>query len=242
MTISVENLDFFYESSLPVLENINFSVNKGDFIGIFGPNGGGKTTLLKILLGLLKPTRGIVKVLEKDPSEISDRLGYVPQVRRYDKSFPISVLEVVIQGCLSKYRGFGNYSETLKKKAHNALALVGLEEKANSPFGILSGGQIQRTLIARAIASDPEILFLDEATVGIDLKGLEQIMQFLLKLKGKITIILVTHDLQAIAKDMTQLFCIHRQLSAYTPEQICEHFAMGLYHPRLIDDLEKKDD
>lgn len=241
MTVSVEKLSFFYEPSLPVLENISFSINKGDFIGIFGPNGGGKTTLLRLLLGLLTPTKGSAKVLGEDPAHVSDRLGYVPQVRRFDKTFPISVFEVVLQGCLSKYRGFGNYPENLKNKAMEALDQVGLKDKAKRPFGTLSGGQIQRTLIARAIASDPEILFLDEATVGIDPEGLDQIVRFLLDLRGKITIILVTHDLQAIAREMTRLFCINRQITPYTPSQVCEHFAMGLYHPRLID-MGKQDD
>lgn len=238
MTISVQNLFFSYEKSLPVLEDLSFSIDKGAFVGIFGPNGGGKTTLLKLLLGLLSPTKGTITTLGKSPSEVSERLGYVPQVRRFDKNFPISVLEVVLQGCLSKYRGYGNYPERLKHKALESLEKVGLSDKAKQPFGNLSGGQLQRTLIARAISCDPEILFLDEATVGIDPEALEEILQFLLKLRGEITIILGTHDLQAIAKEMSQLFCIHRQMTMYTPAQVCEHFAMGLYHPKLM----RKDD
>lgn len=236
MTLSVENLFFSYEKSSPVLENISFSVEKGKFIGIFGPNGGGKTTLLKLLLGLQSPTSGKITVLGQDPSDVTDRLGYVPQVRRFDRSFPISVFEVVLQGCLSKYRGYGSFSKELKEKAFSALEKVGLQDKAEHPFGTLSGGQIQRTLIARALATDPEILLLDEATVGVDPDALKEIFRFLLSLRGKITIILVTHDLQVIASEMDSLLCINRELSTFSPKQVCEHFSMGLYHPRETND------
>jgi len=232
MTLSTENLFFAYEKSSPVLENISFSVEKGKFIGIFGPNGGGKTTLLKLLLGLNTPTSGKVTVLGQNPAEITNRLGYVPQVRRFDRSFPISVFEVVLQGCLSKYKGYGAFSKELKAKASSALERVGLQDKAHLPFGTLSGGQIQRTLIARALASDPEILLLDEATVGVDPEALKEIFKFLLTLRGEITIILVTHDLQVIASEMDSLLCINRQLSTFSPKQVCDHFSMGLYHPR----------
>ncbi len=234
MTLSVENLSFSYEKKVLVLENLSFSIAKGKFIGIFGPNGGGKTTLLKLLLGLMHPSEGRIEVLGQPPSEVTDRLGYVPQVRRLDKTFPISVIEVVLHGCLAKHRSFGNFSQKLKNKALEALERVGLQDKAQDPFGTLSGGQIQRTLLARALASDPEILLLDEATVGIDPGALEEIFRFLLQLRGEITILLVTHNLQVIAKEMDYLLCINRELATYTPEQVCEHFAMGLYHPRLM--------
>ncbi|NGX26763.1 MAG: High-affinity zinc uptake system ATP-binding protein ZnuC [Chlamydiae bacterium] len=238
MTISVENLSFAYEKHFLVLKNLSFSIAKGEFIGIFGPNGGGKTTLLKLLLGLLSPLEGKVQVLGRPPSEVTDRLGYVPQVRRFDKSFPISVLDVVLQGCLAKYRGYGNFSQDLKEKALEALERVGLQDKAKLAFGTLSGGQIQRILLARALASDPEILLLDEATVGIDPEALREIFQFLLNLRGKITIVLVTHELQIIAKEMNYLFCVNREISTFSPQQVCEHFAMGLYHPPLMKDKE----
>ncbi len=225
MTISVQHLSFSYDKKTPVLEDIDFIVEKGKFVGIFGPNGGGKTTLLMLILGLLTPTAGRL--------EIQGKIGYVPQVRRFDRQFPISVLEVVLQGCLADYRGWGSFSAEAKKRAHEALEKVGLQDKARAPFGTLSGGQIQRTLIARALASEPEILLLDEATVGIDPEALSEIFQFLISLKRKITILMVTHDLQAIAKEMDLLFCIDRHLTPYSPEQICQHFALGLYHPKL---------
>lgn len=225
MILSAKELNFSYDKKTAVLEEIDFSVRKGQFVGIFGPNGGGKTTLLMLLLGLLSPTKGKI--------EVHGKIGYVPQARRYDKQFPISVMEVVLQGCLADFRGWGRFSVEAKKRACEALEKVGLQDKARDAFGTLSGGQIQRTLIARALASNPDILLLDEATVGIDPEALADIFKFLVGLKGKITILMVTHDLQAIAKEMDQLFCINRNLTLYTPEQVCQHFALGLYHPKL---------
>jgi zinc transport system ATP-binding protein len=231
MTLSASNLFFAYDKRSPILENVSFSIEMGKFGGIFGPKGGGKTTLMRLLLGLLKPTSGEISVLGQGPEEVSDRLGYVPQVRRFDRSFPITVFEVVLQGCLARYRGYGAFSKELKERARQALEKVGLQDKAGDAFGTLSGGQIQRTLIARALASDPEILLLDEATVGIDPETLREIFQFLLTLRGEITVVLVTHDLQTIVNDMDALYCINRELSSYTPKQVCEHFSLGLYHP-----------
>ncbi len=241
MTVSVHNLCFSYEKRAPVLDNISFEVKEGQFVGIFGPNGGGKTTLLRLMLSLLKPTGGKIEVLGKPPEEVSDLVGYVPQLKRFDKQFPISVLDVVLQGCLSSYRGWGAYSNKAKQDALLALERVGLQDKAGKAFGTLSGGQVQRTLIARALVSQPKILLLDEATVGIDPEALEEIFQILLKLRGKITIILVTHQLQAIAKDLDFLLCVNRELSFFSPQQVCEHFALGLYHPPLMKKEEKDD-
>lgn len=232
MTISTDRISFSYDRDLPILEKISFSIKKGEFVGIFGPNGGGKTTLLKILLGLVQPDTGKVEVLGSSPEKVSHRLGYVPQIRRFDKTFPITVFEVVLQGCLSKHRGIGFFSKELKNKAYGALEKVGMAQMASQSFGTLSGGQIQRTLIARALAADPEILFLDEATVGIDPKGLSEIIGLLLSLRGTITILMVTHELETIASEMNRLLCINKDATVYQPSEVCGHFAMGLYHPK----------
>ena len=240
MTLSVSDLTYSYEKNFPVLENISFSIKKGQFVGIFGPNGGGKTTLLRLLLGFIEPEKGKVELLGQSPEKVRVKIGYVPQVRRFDKQFPISVIEVVLQGCLSTHR-FGSYSKESKEKAYQALERVKLQEKAGASFGSLSGGQIQRTLLARALVSEPEILLLDEATVGIDPNALAEIFDFLISLKGKITILMVTHELQLIAKQMHQLLCINRDITHFTPTEVCEHFAMGLYHPTLFKREEKND-
>ncbi len=241
MTVSTQNLSFSYDGQIPILKDISFSVDKGKFIGIFGPNGGGKTTLLKLLLGLLQPVSGTVELLGGAPKKTRSRVGYVPQMQRFDKKFPISVLEVVLQGCLATQKGWGGFSTDEKKRAREALEKVGLEDKAQQSFGTLSGGQMQRTLIARALATEPEILLLDEATVGIDQKSLKSFFSLLLSMKGEMTILLVTHDLQAIANEMDELLCINKDLTRYKKEEICHHFAVGLYHPPQSGKKEKGD-
>ena len=241
MTLSVQDLSFLYEKRLTVLEKISFSVEKGEFIGIFGPNGGGKTTLLRLLVGLLTPQSGTIEILGGSPQKVSHRMGYVPQVRHFDKEFPISVMEVVLQGRLAHHKGYLNFSEEDKKIATGALERVGLHEMAKLPFGQLSGGQIQRTLIARALASKPEILLLDEAMAGVDPRAFKEIFDFLITMKGEITILLVTHELQTVAADMDRLLCINREVTTYSPQDVCGHYAMGLYHPPLMKKEEKHD-
>lgn len=232
MSLSVEHLSFSYEKQLPILKDISFEVSAGQFIGIFGPNGGGKTTLLKLLLGLLKPTSGSIEILDTTPEHARGVVSYVPQVRRFDKQFPISAIEVVLQGCLASHKGWGGFSSEAKSLASQALADVGLADKEKAAFGTLSGGQIQRTLLARALVSQPKVLLLDEATVGVDPTALQEIVSILLSLRKKMTILMVTHDLQMIAREMDKLFCINKTITPYTPEEVCGHFAMGLYHPK----------
>jgi len=230
MTISAHHLSFSYEKEC-ILDDAQMEIIPGEFIGIFGPNGGGKTTLLRLLLGLLSPQKGKVELLGKPPAEVRDQVGYVPQVKRFDRQFPITALEVVLQGLLSQ-AGF-RYGKKLREKALAALKLVSLEHKANASFGTLSGGETQRTLIARALVSEPKILFLDEATAGVDAAAQEEIYQLLIELKSKLTIVFVTHDLQSIVTHADRLYCVNRSITAYSPSQVCSHFALGLYHPPI---------
>ena len=229
MTIEVKDLSFSRDKT-NILEHINLTVEQGEFIGIFGPNGGGKTTFLKLLLGLLKPQRGSIKIFGEHPESVRSRMGYVPQAKLFDLQFPISVLEVVLMGLLSE----GPYTKISKEKARSALEKVKLSDKENRPFGTLSGGQAQRVLIARALVGEPEILLLDEPTVSIDAEAEKNIYELLEELKGNITILMVTHDLQPIIAKAERLLCIQKKLSIYLPKEVCEHFAMGLYHPPLI--------
>lgn len=232
MTISVSDTTFSYEKE-SVLENIAFSIKEGEFVGIFGPNGGGKTTLLQLLLGFLTPQKGKIYIMGQLPHVARTSIGYVPQFKRFDREFPITVMEIVLQGCLSKYRYLRGFSKEEKHTALEALEKVGMKGHAQDFFGTLSGGQIQRVLIARALASNPKILLLDEATAGIDPSALQEIFTLLLTLRGSITILLVTHELQNIAREMHRLLCINRTLTFYRTEEVCAHFAMGLYHPPI---------
>ena len=231
--ISVKNISFAYERQPPILENVSIDISRGEYIGIFGPNGGGKTTFFKLLLHFLKPTQGTISIFDLPSKEGRKKIGYVPQLHHYDKKFPLSVFELVLMGALSEANWWGTFPPTAKRKAEEAIAQVGLTSKTDDPFGTLSGGEAQRALIARALMSRPSILLLDEPTANVDVKAEEAIFGLLEKLKGTITILMVTHDLQTMLQRFDRVLCIHRKLTPLLPEQVCEHFALGLYHTPL---------
>jgi len=222
--IEISEMDAGYENE-PVLENINFTVYEGDFIGLIGPNGGGKTTLIKVLLGLVKPTRGNVAI-KGLPVDIGRKyLGYVPQVVDFDRQFPISVWDVVQLGRLGKRGLLHQYNQTDKQIVEAALNNVEMLEYYKKPVGDLSGGQRQRVYIARALASEPEVLILDEPTSNIDPQVSNSIFSLLNKLNEKITIMMITHDMSAVSSYTKTVGCINRNLHYHggkelTPEMI----------------------
>jgi zinc transport system ATP-binding protein len=169
--IELKNVNFAYEDGIHVLENVNLTIEKGDFACIVGPNGGGKTTLLKLILGLLQPNTGSVSVLQATPAKRRSSIGYVPQFSKFDAGFPVSVLDVVLMGCLRHSFIWGGYSAEQIELARKSLADVGLKGLENRGFAELSGGQKQRALIARALVSEPKILLLDEPTASVDIHG-----------------------------------------------------------------------
>jgi zinc transport system ATP-binding protein len=230
--LQIHNLSFKYDNNV-VLENVDFTIGEGEFVGIFGPNGGGKTTLLKLILGFLQPSSGKVQLFGRSPEEARELIGYVPQSIRFDKDFPISVLEVVMMGALKKLNWLGRYPSEVKQKALYALERVGLSHKAKSSFGTLSGGEAQRTLIARAIMDDPLLLILDEPTANIDPLGQQSIHTQLAELNKTMTILMVTHDLQTIIDKVEKLLCVQRKVTCLKAKEVCEHFALGLYHTPL---------
>ncbi len=231
--IFLEDVFFSYEKT-PVLENVNLSIEDGDFVGIFGPNGGGKTTLLQLIMGFLSPSKGKVSLWGKSPEENLSHIGYVPQIARFDKQFPITVEEVVQMGCLSKISFWGTLNAHHKQLALDALTQVGMADFKDHSFGKLSGGQAQRVLIARALASKPKLLILDEPTASVDPDAEEEILKILHALKGTITILMVTHDLQTIVHKVGKLLCVHRHIHLLSPSEVCEHFGLGLYHSPII--------
>jgi len=230
--IELKNVNFGFDEEL-ILENVNISINKGDLIGIIGPNGGGKTTLLKLIMGFLKPQSGKISLLGKDPEEMRHQIGYVPQNSRYDHDFPISVIELVLSPMAKESKWFGRYPAHLKEKACSLLEELGLIDYRNRNFGDLSGGLAQRALIARSLIDDPEILLLDEPTSNIDPKTRTGIYEYIYSLKGKKTILMVTHDLNTIIENVKKIFCVEKEVSCLLPKQVCEHFALGLYHTPL---------
>jgi len=226
--IRTQNMSFAYDDSL-ILDKVNVEIFLGECIGVFGPNGGGKTTFLKLVAGLLAPKKG--KIVRHNCKKI----GYVPQFSKFDKQFPITVLDLVLMGCLSDVSFFGILPKEAKKRAQKALERVDLLDKQNEPFGTLSGGQAQRALIARAIVNDPDLLLLDEPTASVDVKSQKGIYDLLSSLKNQnMTILMVSHDLQAILERVDRVLCVHYHISSLDPPQVCKHFALGLYHTPIM--------
>lgn len=228
--VTFDHVFFSYTDSLPVIEDANFSIVPGEFVGIIGPNGGGKTTLLRLVMGFLAPSSGKITIYGATTSHAQRHLGYVPQSMRFDKQFPISVMELVLQGRLSRLPWYGSYSKHDVDKALQAIELVGLTDFKDRAFGTLSGGQAQRALIARALAGDPELLILDEPTANVDAKVEEEIYDILENLRGKITILMVTHNLRTALELVDRVLCVERTVTPLQPDQVCLHFTQGLYH------------
>ncbi len=224
-TIELHQLCFSYAHE-HILKQVTLYVEQGEFIGVMGPNGGGKTTLLKLLMGFLEPSYGSVKVHGK--------IGYVPQNSRTDRDFPITTLELILLGALSKTGIFGIYPSGVKEKANMLIDQLGLKKHIHKVFGSLSGGLAQRALLARALLSDPDILLLDEPTANIDTASSRVILEMLQALKGEKTILLVTHDLKTIIERVDRVICVQGQVSSLEPKDVCEHFALGLYHTPLM--------
>lgn len=234
--IDFDSVSFAYASGL-ILSNVSFQVFPGEFIGMIGPNGGGKTTLLKLILGFLKNYKGSIKVLGRNPSNHSTlipRIAYVPQSIRFDRDFPISVEEVVLSGLISKLPWYGLFGQKEKQQAKELLKKMELEHLSKQPFGSLSGGQAQRVLIARALISEPELLLLDEPTASVDSQAEADIYAILRSLKGKMTVLMVTHDLNAAIDQVERVLCVQRKVISLKPEEVCKHFAIGLYHEPLL--------
>lgn len=225
MQIEIDHLSFSYDS-ITVLEKVKLAVMRGEFVGIIGPNGGGKTTLLKLLMGFLKPTKGKI--------HLRGTIGYVPQIHRTDREFPITVGELILLGALSQTSFWGAYPAHVKERAEGLMQLLGLSPHKDQLFGSLSGGMAQKALLARALLSDPDILILDEPTANIDGAATLAILELLESLKGKKTILMVTHDLKTIIERVDRVLCVEREISSLLPKDVCKHFALGLYHTPLI--------
>ncbi|MGC9361254.1 MAG: metal ABC transporter ATP-binding protein [Anaerolineae bacterium] len=222
--IRVEHLWAAYDHEA-VLEDVNLTVYERDFIGLIGPNGGGKTTLLRVLLGLLSPLRGTVRIMGKPAEEGRGAIGWVPQQAEFDRDFPIRVRDVVRMGRLGHRRLFQRYRPEDDRRVDSALEAVGLEKMAERALAELSGGQRQRVYVARALASDPAILLLDEPTAHLDVSASSSFYELLHELNQRITILMVSHDLTAISSYVKTVGCLSRRLyyqhgKTITPEML----------------------
>lgn len=233
--IKIKNLNFSYDKQV-VLEGINLDYSSDEFLAIIGPNGGGKSTLLKLILGLLKPQSGEIKLFGKEPSEVSKFIGYVPQNFLSNQSFPMMVLEVVLMGLIDK-KIFGFYSQAEKQMALGALEKVGMKEFASARIGELSGGQRQRVYIARALCANTKVLVLDEPTASIDTKGQAEIYEILKNINASgIGIVLVSHDLNIVLNYATKIAYVSKNLHIHkthedtAKREFIEHLAKSHSH------------
>jgi len=217
--ISLEDVWVQY-NGVTVLEDITLSVQNRDFLGIIGPNGGGKTTLLKVILGLIKPNRGRVTVLGGPPEEGRRFIGYVPQLTQFDREFPATALDVVLMGRLGRKGLLRRYTEEDMEIAYKALESVEILDLKDRQVGKLSGGELQRVFLARALAADPKILLLDEPTASIDEPTKTELYELLKGLNREITIILVSHDIGVISSYVDKIACLNRRLFYHGSKEI----------------------
>ncbi|HZK44392.1 MAG TPA: ABC transporter ATP-binding protein [Syntrophomonadaceae bacterium] len=225
--IEIKNL-YVSLNGLGVLEDINLTIPKGDFLAIIGPNGGGKSSLLKSMLGLIKPDHGSIKIMGHRVSRGRKYMGYVPQYAQFDRDFPISVEEVVILGRLGKRRGI-RYSKHDKEVVAQALERVEMSDLHNRQIGELSGGERQRVLVARALASEPKILLLDEPTASVDEKFSSDFYEILKDLNSHMTIILVSHDISAVSTYVKNIACLNHKLYQQGGKEISPEIISELY-------------
>ena len=215
-SINLKDISFKYENSL-VLENVSFSLQKGEFLGLIGPNGSGKSTLIKIILGMLKPTKGEIQLFDSPISNFNEwsKIGYVSQkANTFNGGFPATVFEVVSTGLFGKMGLFKWMGKHEKEMVKHAIDTVGLSRYEKQNIGKLSGGQQQRAFIARALVSEPELLILDEPTVGVDENSEMQFYQLLEKMHSdlKVSLLLVTHDIGAITSRVDTVACLNKKL------------------------------
>lgn len=234
VAIAVKNLSFGYTRDHSVLSHVSFDVLKGEFIGIIGPNGGGKTTLLKLLIGFLLPQDGEISIFGQSTTSYPNGIAYVPQALHYDKQFPITIMDLVLGGRLSRLPWWGKFSKEDKEAALFALEQVNLADFQHRSLGTLSGGQAQRALIARALAQEPKVLLLDEPMACVDVQAEADIYNVLNEIKENLTILMVTHDIRAVIQQVKRVLCVQGGVQSIEPGDLCEHFALGLYHFPLI--------
>jgi zinc transport system ATP-binding protein len=232
--VEFQSVTFSYDGP-DVVEDATFTVQAGDFVSIVGPNGGGKTTLLKLMLGLLSPQIGTIRLFGKPPRSACSKVGYTPQFLTVDFSFPLSVLDVVLMGRMRA--GSLWYSKSDQQIARKTMETLQLENFADVPFRTLSGGQRQRVLIARAVCSEPEILLLDEPTNNIDSRSEQILFDILTRLNRTMTIIMVSHDVGFVDRCVTNVICVNQTVAVHAASEMngaTIHELYGQHEMKLV--------
>ncbi|MCQ2378583.1 MAG: ATP-binding cassette domain-containing protein [Victivallaceae bacterium] len=227
--IEISHLNFSYEAASPVLKDVDFSVLRGQSGCIVGPNGGGKSTLLKLLLGLLTPTGGSIRLFGETPERGRLKVGYMPQYHLLDPAFPVTAYEVVRTGRI----GLKTSRREEKTRVTAAMDELGIGHLADVSFAGLSGGQRQRVLIARALVCEPELLLLDEPTANIDPGAEEQFYATLASLRRRMTVLTVSHDLGFVSRETDLVICVNKFVSIHEAGNFTAETANAVYHHRV---------
>ena len=228
--ISFSEVSFSYASA-PVLESVSFEVPEGAVVAVAGPNGGGKTTLLRLALGLETPERGRIRILGEEPATGRLGVGYMPQILRIDPQFPMSALDVALMGRMRP--GFPWTGRADREAARTALAQVGMDWAEKRRYASLSGGERQRVLIARALASHPRLLLFDEPTAMIDSAAQDSFAALLTRLKGSATLVVVTHDLGFVSALVDRVLFVNRRVRMEEVSGVSGHSFEELYGEKL---------
>lgn len=235
--IQIENVTYSYSpDGRPALDNVNLTIPQGEFVSIVGPNGGGKSTLIKLILGLLRPQTGKILLFGESPERSRRKVGYAPQQARVDFNFPINVLDVVLAGRFGAAEGrrkffFGpRFSRSDKEEALAALEKMQVADLAKKSFGDLSGGQRQRVLIARALCSKPQLLVLDEPTNNIDPARAERFYELLASLSKSASILMASHDLGVVSKLVDSVVCVNRFVHIHPTSEFNGKLVSELYN------------
>jgi zinc transport system ATP-binding protein len=226
--IDIRDVSFAYDGT-PVLEDVNFTVEDRDFVCLVGPNGGGKSTLLRLMLGLLTPTHGRVSIFGDTPAKARSRIGYMPQHTQVDPRFPVTATDVVLMGRLGRAEMLGPYRRLHRHAARRALEAVGLGDQRGRPFGSLSGGQRQRVLIARALATEPDLLLMDEPTASLDAHIEGELYELMRGLNARLTIVMVSHDLGFVSEFVQKVVCVKRKVVVHPTSEITGEVIKEIY-------------
>ena len=232
--VGIRNLSFSYNTT-PVLQDVDLDIYQGDSICMVGPNGGGKSTLIKLILGLLTPSKGTVTLFDTSPSQSRLRVGYVPQHVQFDPLFPISVIDVVKMGRIGRSSSL-YYSRNDVSAAMDCLGIMNIKHLAGKPFATLSGGERQRVLIARALATEGDLLILDEPTANIDNRTEDHLFELLEELTTSHTILVVTHDIGVAAGVFKRIACVNQQVVIHPTSELTGELIREMYvgNPQFI--------
>ncbi len=237
--VKANGIYFSYNNQNSVLTDVNFKVYENDYIGLIGPNGGGKSTLLKIILGLLEPVQGKIDVFGSNAKKTRDKIGYVPQYSKIDLDYPISAWDVVMSGFLGKKRIGSSFTKDEEDKAKKVFKDLKLFQLKDNAIGELSGGQRQRIMIARALVRDPKLLLLDEPTNSIDEESGRDLYGLLRELNNNMAIIMVSHDIDMISRHVKRIFCLNNRIvcndaANITSGEASENMKKIMHSPKCI--------